>query len=497
MLGRLGLEMRQHQKGKRVRVRFEGLLVASVIEQFDDRELEADRATPQAMAKPIGPPIGPVVAKNRQAHRLSIVQVEHAVVTDIHSPSELAFLLALNFHVDQDPFLDATKAPDLDEFVDGPPAQVGLSRRLAAVRYRDFRGGGSSLSPHGPPGRRRRGTARKNAPALPSRDCRIRSRVGFLVAAASGSRYARLLVHRSTMIPRTHSRSDHLMSKTEAPEVTPKETRPVNVAAIAAKILANVEKVIIGKRQQILLALVAYLCEGHILLEDVPGVAKTMLARALARSVGCTFKRIQCTPDLLPTDVTGVSIFNPKTTEFEFRAGPIFAQTVLADEINRATPRTQSALLEAMAERPRHGGRADLCAQAAVPGHRHAEPDRPRGHVSAARGPTRPLPGPARASAIRPPKKRRRCSQRLAARRIPSTISIPWSRRRTWSPVRTRSARSTSMTRCAAICWRSSRRRATRRRAARRQPARVDRVVPHCPGAWRPSRVATSCCPTM
>jgi MoxR-like ATPase len=129
------------------------------------------------------------------------------------------------------------------------------------------------------------------------------------------------------------------------------EGRRADVAALTAKITANIEKVILGKRSQITLCLVAYLCEGHILLEDVPGVAKTMLARALARSVGCTFKRIQCTPDLLPGDVTGVSVFNQKTAEFEFRPGPIFAQTLLADEINRTTPRTQSALLEAMAER--------------------------------------------------------------------------------------------------------------------------------------------------
>lgn len=123
-----------------------------------------------------------------------------------------------------------------------------------------------------------------------------------------------------------------------------------DVPATAKKIITNVEKVIVGKRRQIVLSLVSWFCGGHVLLEDVPGVAKTMLARAMARSVGCSFKRIQCTPDLLPTDVTGVSVFNQKTTEFEFRPGPIFAQVVLADEINRATPRTQAALLEAMAE---------------------------------------------------------------------------------------------------------------------------------------------------
>lgn len=123
-----------------------------------------------------------------------------------------------------------------------------------------------------------------------------------------------------------------------------------DVGGMAKRVIANVEQAIVGKRQQLILSLVAWLCEGHILLEDVPGVAKTMLARALARSLGCTFKRIQCTPDLLPTDITGASIFNQKTVEFEFRAGPLFAQVVLADEINRTTPRTQAALLEAMAE---------------------------------------------------------------------------------------------------------------------------------------------------
>src|SRR5882762_9298328 len=116
-------------------------------------------------------------------------------------------------------------------------------------------------------------------------------------------------------------------------------------------VVANVERVIFGKHHEVELALVALVCRGHLLIEDVPGTGKTMLAKAIARSLGCSFRRIQFTPDLLPTDVTGLSIYNQKNQEFEFRPGPIVSQIVLADEINRATPKTQSALLECMEER--------------------------------------------------------------------------------------------------------------------------------------------------
>lgn len=137
-----------------------------------------------------------------------------------------------------------------------------------------------------------------------------------------------------------------------------------SVQSFAEKVIANVEKVILGKREGVELTVINLLCQGHLLIEDVPGVGKTMLARSLARSLGLSLNRIQFTPDMLPSDVTGVSIFNQGTREFEFRPGPIFAQVVLADEINRATPKTQAALLEAMQER-----------QATVDGVTHELPD--------------------------------------------------------------------------------------------------------------------------
>jgi MoxR-like ATPase len=125
----------------------------------------------------------------------------------------------------------------------------------------------------------------------------------------------------------------------------------MSVPQFVNQVVENVETVIVGKRQQIERFMVALLCQGHVLIEDVPGTGKTMLARAVAATMGMTFKRLQCTPDLLPNDITGVSVFNQRTGAFEFRPGPVFVNVLLADEINRATPRTQAALLEAMQER--------------------------------------------------------------------------------------------------------------------------------------------------
>ncbi len=124
-----------------------------------------------------------------------------------------------------------------------------------------------------------------------------------------------------------------------------------DIKAFGERVIGNLEKVLIGKSQSIELIVIGLLCQGHVLIEDVPGVGKTMLARSLARSLDCIFNRIQFTPDMLPSDVTGVSIYNQQKNKFEFRAGPIIGQIILADEINRATPKTQAALLEAMEER--------------------------------------------------------------------------------------------------------------------------------------------------
>jgi MoxR-like ATPase len=156
-----------------------------------------------------------------------------------------------------------------------------------------------------------------------------------------------------------HCGSDNTVAANRArrlqvPQIRPAaEREPADsaIAPVANRIVDNIEKVIVGKHNEIILTVMAYFAGGHVLLEDVPGVAKTVLARAFARTIGAGFKRIQCTPDLLPNDITGSSVFNPKTTDFEFRPGPVFAQILLADEINRATPRSQAALLEAMAER--------------------------------------------------------------------------------------------------------------------------------------------------
>ena len=156
------------------------------------------------------------------------------------------------------------------------------------------------------------------------------------------------------------------------------------------EITDNIERVIQGKHGTIELTTMCLLASGHALIEDVPGVGKTLLAKSLARSIDCSFQRIQFTPDLLPSDITGVSVWDRDASNFVFRAGPVFANVVLGDEINRASPKTQSALLEAMEERQ---VTVDAAPGPSTSVHRarHAEPDRARGHLSASRSPARPL----------------------------------------------------------------------------------------------------------
>ncbi len=166
----------------------------------------------------------------------------------------------------------------------------------------------------------------------------------------------------------------------------------VRSSDILTALLDNIERVVLGKRDQIELVTCALLCEGHVLLDDVPGTAKTVLARAITRSIdGATTARIQCTPDLQPTDVTGLSVYDQRTRGFEFQPGPAFTNILLVDEINRAMPRTQSALLEAMAERQITVDGESRRAAEPISRPRDGEPARSRGRLPAPRGPARPL----------------------------------------------------------------------------------------------------------
>ena len=182
----------------------------------------------------------------------------------------------------------------------------------------------------------------------------------------------------------------------------------------------------VGKEHGLTLVLASILAKGHVLLEDFPGLGKTLAARSFAQALGLDFARAQFTPDLLPSDLTGSFIYEQDRGTFEFRRGPIFTGLLLADEINRTPPKTQSALLEAMQERQVTVEGETFAAAGAVPRARDREPDRVRRHLPAARGPARPLPAPGRASATRPRTRSTTCSRRRlagSARRSCSTAS--------------------------------------------------------------------------
>ena len=204
------------------------------------------------------------------------------------------------------------------------------------------------------------------------------------------------------------------MTHTDAGTSSAAHCRPDEFRTASEAIVANIEQVIEGKTATVRLALAVLLAEGHLLIEDVPGVGKTKLAKALARSIDCSVRRIQFTPDLLPSDVTGVSVYNQETHDFEFKPGAVFANLVVGDEINRASPKTQSALLECMEERQVTVDGVTYELQTPVHGDRDPEPDRDGGHLPAARGAARPVHRPDRDGL---PGRRRRAGHARRARR--------------------------------------------------------------------------------
>ena len=213
------------------------------------------------------------------------------------------------------------------------------------------------------------------------------------------------------------------------------ELDPSQVAELGARLRENIARAVKAPEQVLRDVLVALLAEGHVLIEDYPGVGKTALARALARSIDAEYARVQCTADLLPADVVGTNVYNQRENRFEFRPGPVFANVVLVDEVNRASPKTQSGLLECMQERHVTVDKHTHELARPVPGGGHPEPGRVRGHLPAARGPARPLHGARLARLPDAPTRRPRCSPTTPSATACSTSS-PWPRWARCSPRR-------------------------------------------------------------